>query len=159
MLVKRLEIISLEVVIRNVAAGSLTTQYGMKEGLDLLHPILEHYMKSDHLPPPLLNEYHILVMGLATPEEIKLVNRIATKVNVVLRSFFERRNLKLLDFALEFGRHRGKILLGDEISPDTCRLWDSRTNKKLDADHFRQDSDSMREAYEEIRNRVFTKVA
>ena len=159
MLVKRLEVIPINVIIRNTAAGTLSTHYGMKEGIDLPHPILEHYLKSNHFPPPLLNEYHILVMGLATPEELKLINRMASKVNVVLKSFFERRGLRLVDFTLEFGRHNGQILLGDEISPDTCRLWDRKTDKRLDGERNRQDVDGLREVYEEIRNRVFTKVA
>jgi phosphoribosylaminoimidazole-succinocarboxamide synthase len=98
-------------------------------------------------------------MGLATPEELKLINRMASKVNVVLKSFFERRNLKLVDFTLEFGRQSGKILLGDEISPDTCRLWDTKTNKKFDVERSQQDLDGVRGMYEEIRDRVFTKVA
>jgi phosphoribosylaminoimidazole-succinocarboxamide synthase len=158
MLVKRLEIIPFEVVARNTASGSLSASYGLKDGIDLPHAILEHYLKGDHLPRPLLNEYHVLAMGLATPEELKLVNRMASKVNVVLKSFFERRSLKLVDFTLEFGRQSGKILLGDEISPDTCRLWDTKTGKKFDVEHPEQDLDGVRGIYEEIRDRVFTKV-
>lgn len=159
MLVKRLEIIPIQVVIRNTAAGTLCTQYGMKEGLDLPHPIFEHYLKLDRSERPLLNEYHVFAIGLATPEELKLLNRMASKVNVVLKSFFERRGIRLVDCRLEFGRHNGQILLGDEISPDTCRLWDSKTNKKLEAHRFEQDFEGLSEAYEEIRNRVLAKVA
>jgi len=159
MLVKRLEIIPFKVTARNTAAGSLSAFYGLKDGIDLPHAILEHYLKSDHLPQPLLNEYHVLAMGLATPEELKLINRMASKVNVVLKSFFERRNLKLVDFTLEFGRQSGKVLLGDEISPDTCRLWDTKTNKKFDVERSQQDLDGVRGMYEEIRDRVLTKVA
>ena len=159
MLVKRLEIIPFDVVVRNTVSGSLSEYYGMKEGIDLPHPILEHYLRVDHLRAPLLNEYHILAMGLATPEELKLINRIASKVNVVLKSFFERWNLKLIDLTLMFGRHDGQILVGDEISLDSCRFWDSKTNKKLDPERVREDLDGVREVYEEVRNRVFAKVA
>lgn len=159
MLVKRLEVIPFEVVVRNTASGSLSASYGMKDGVDLPHAILEHYLKSDHLPPTLLNEYHVLAMGLATPEELKLINRMTSKTNVVLKSFFERRNLKLVDLTLEFGRHNGQILLGDEISPDTCRLWDTKTNKRFDFDPSKQDLEGMHGMYEEVRDRVFTKVA
>jgi phosphoribosylaminoimidazole-succinocarboxamide synthase len=159
MLVKRLEIIPFDVVVRNTVSGSLSEYYGMKEGIDLPHPIFEHYLRTDHVRAPLLNEYHILAMGLATPEELRLINRIASKVNVVLKSFFERRSLKLIDSTLEFGRHNGQVLLGDEISPDSCRFLDKKTNKKLDAEQVREDSDGIRGVYEEIRNRVFAKVA
>ncbi len=159
MLVKKLEVIPLEVVVRNIAAGSLCKRYGVKEGLELQYPIIEHYLKSDQLGDPPLNEYHIYAFCLALPEELKTVNRMASKVNAVLKSFFERRGIKLVDFKLEFGRHKGQILLGDEISPDTCRFWDTQTDKKLDKDRFRQDLGDSREAYVEIRDRVCKKVA
>jgi phosphoribosylaminoimidazole-succinocarboxamide synthase len=159
MLVKRLEIIPFNVVVRNAVSGSLSECYGMKEGLDLLHPIFQQYLRVDHLRAPLLNEYHSLAMGLATPEELKLINRMASKVNVVLKSFFVRRNLKLIDLTLRFGRHDGQILVGDEISPDSCRFWDSKTNKKLDPERVREDLDGVRDVCEEVRNRVFAKAA
>jgi phosphoribosylaminoimidazole-succinocarboxamide synthase len=159
MLVKRLEIIPFDVVVRNTVSGSLSEHYGMKEGIDLPHPIFEHYLKVDHLQFPLLNEYHILAMGLAAPDEMKLVNRIASKVNVVLKSFFQRRGLKLIDCTLEFGRHNGQIMLGDEISPDSCRFWDTKTNKKLNLEQVREDLDGAHGVHEEVRNRVFAKVA
>jgi phosphoribosylaminoimidazole-succinocarboxamide synthase len=159
MLVKRLEIIPFDVVVRNTVSGSLSEHYGMKEGIDLSHPIFEHYLRVDHLPAPLLNEYHIFAMGLATPDELKLINRIASKVNVVLKSFFERRGLKLIDCTLAFGRHNGQIMLGDEISPDSCRFWDTKTNKKLNPEQVREDLDGVHGVYEEVRNRVFAKVA
>ena len=159
MLVKRLEIFPLELVVRNVAAGSFCEQLGMKEGLDLPHPIIEHYLKTNRSVHPMVNEFHILALGIASPEELRQLNRLASKVNVVLKSFFGRREIKLVDLTLEFGRHNGLILLGDEITPDTCRLWDRKTNKKLSAEHFRQDVEAMSGVYEEIRNRVCTKVA
>jgi phosphoribosylaminoimidazole-succinocarboxamide synthase len=159
MLVKRLEIIPFDVVVRNTVSGSLSEYYGMKEGMDLPHPIFEHYLRTDHVRAPLLNEYHILAMGLATPEELKLINRMASKVNVVLKSFFERRSLKLIDSRLRFGRHNGQVLLGDEISPDSCRLWDAKKNKKLDPEPIREDLEGVRGVYEEIRSRVFAEVA
>jgi phosphoribosylaminoimidazole-succinocarboxamide synthase len=159
MLVKRLDILPFEVVVRNMAAGNFSTQYGIKEGVDLPHPVIEHYLKSNRALRPLMNEYHIFAIGLATPEELKLVNRVATKVNVVLRSFFERRGIRLVDCTLEFGRHNGQILLGDEVSPDTCRLWDTKTQKKLNGERVREDPAALEAVYEEIRNRVFMKIA
>lgn len=159
MLIKRLEVFPLELVARNIASGNLCTQYGLKEGTELPHPILEHYLKTDRGNRPLLNEYHVFAIGLATPDELRLLNRLTSKVNVVLKSFFARRGIKLIDVTLEFGRHKGQVLLGDEISPDTCHLWDGKTNRKLDLDFFRQDSDDARVAYEDLRNRVCAKVA
>ncbi len=158
-LVKRLEIFPLELIVRNLAGGNLSTVYGLKEGTELPHPIIEHYWKSDSPNRPLVNEYHIFALGLATPEELRLLNRLSSKVNVVLKSFFSRRGMKLVDVTLEFGRHNGQILLGDELSPDTFHLWDCKTNRKLDIDSLRQDSDEARLVYEDIRNRVCARVA
>jgi len=155
MLIKKLEIIPLEVVMRNIASGSLCKRYGIEEGRELESPILELYYKNDALHDPLMNEYHVRALGLATQEELDTISRMARKINAVLSSFFERRNLRLVDFKLEFGRYRNKILVGDEISPDTCRLWDMETGEKLDKDRFRFDPGDVERAYEEVYNRIF----
>ena len=154
MLVKRVEIIPIEVVMRNIASGSLTKRFGIKEGKVLEYPILEHYLKDDKRHDPFINEHHAYAFNYATPDEMKTIERISSKVNAILKSFFQRRGIKLVDFKLEFGRFKGKILLADEISPDTCRFWDAETNKKLDKDRFRQDLGEIEEAYQEILNRV-----
>ena len=156
MLCKKLDIIPIEVVMRNIAAGSLCKRYNVEEGKVLDTPVIELYLKNDDLHDPLMNEYHAYAFGLATPEEIRTIVRSATKINAVLRSFFERRNLKLVDFKLEFGRHKKQILLGDEISPDTCRFWDVISDEKLDKDRFRLDLGKVEEAYEEVKSRIFT---
>lgn len=141
---------------RNMATGSLVKRYGVKEGEELGHPILEYYLKDDKKHDPMINDHHIVAFGYATPEEIKLIQRYTQKINAVLKSFFYRRDLNLVDFKLEFGRNKsGKIKLADEISPDTCRFWDRETGEKLDKDRFRQDLGNVEEAYEEIKRRVF----
>lgn len=155
MVIKKLDMIPVEVVMRNVATGSLVKRYGVEEGQKLDAPILEFFLKDDVAHDPMINEHHIISFGHANADEIKQISRYAKKINAVLKTFFERRDLILVDFKLEFGRGKaGKITLGDEISPDTCRFWDAETGKKLDKDRFRQDLGGVEEAYEEVRNRI-----
>ncbi len=155
MLVRRLEIIKAEVVIRNVATGSLVKRYGLAEGTVLTTPILELYLKDDALGDPLMNDDHATTFGIATAAELATIRQLATKINGILRDFFAARNLTLVDFKLEFGRtSTGEIILGDEISPDTCRLWDATTGQKLDKDRFRQDLGDVEGAYAEVLRRV-----
>jgi len=156
MLIRKLEMIPVEVVMRNIAAGSLCERYGLEEGKELGYPILEYYLKNDELHDPMINEYHACAFGYATPDEMRFIGRLASKINAVLKAFFIRRDLKLVDLKLEFGRYKGKVILGDEISPDTCRLWDAKTGEKLDKDRFRHDLGGVEEAYQEIRQRVFS---
>ncbi|MFQ5824852.1 MAG: phosphoribosylaminoimidazolesuccinocarboxamide synthase [bacterium] len=159
MIIKILDMMPLEVVMRNIATGSLVKRYGVKEGQEIEHPILEYYLKDDKKHDPMLNEHHILAFGYASSEELKLIERYAQKINAVLKSFFYRRNLLLVDFKLEFGRNKsGKIMLADEISPDTCRLWDIETGEKLDKDRFRHSLGKVEEAYEQVRKRIFKEV-
>ncbi len=152
--VKAVEIIPLEVIIRNVAAGSFSKRYGVEEGKSLKRSTLEFSYKDDDLGDPLMNRDHALALGLATEEEIDIIVRYAHKINDVMRKFFLERGLKLIDFKLEFGRYDGRVILADEISPDTCRLWDVNTSEKLDKDRFRQDMGNVIEAYEEVFKRV-----
>ncbi len=154
MLVKRLDILKIEVVVRNIVAGSLAKRLGLPEGTMLSFPVLEYYYKDDELGDPLVNDYHIKALGLATPKEMEEIAEISRKINDLLQPYLRERNLLLVDFKLEFGRHNGKILLGDEISPDTCRLWDATTLEKLDKDRFRRDLGGVREAYQEILKRL-----
>ena len=158
MLVRRLEIMPLEVVVRNIAAGRLCRNHGVKEGQELPHPIIEHYLKNPRLGNPLLNESHISALGVATPEEVKLINRTALRTNAVLKSFFDRRELKLVDFKLEFGRYKGQILVGDEISLDTCRFRDRKSNLPIGArNRIRAGLEDLRAAYLELRERLCEK--
>lgn len=154
MLVRRLEIIPVEVIIRNLVAGSLAKRLGLEEGLPLSRPVLEHCYKSDPLGDPMINEYHIRALGWATEGELREIETLSFRVNDVLREFFDRRNLILVDFKLEFGRHHGKVYLGDEICPDTCRLWEKGTLEKLDKDRFRRDLGKVEDAYQEVCRRV-----
>ncbi|MDK2887496.1 MAG: phosphoribosylaminoimidazole-succinocarboxamide synthase [Thermoanaerobacter sp.] len=154
MLVRALEIIPVEVVVRNIAAGSLARRLGLDEGTALPRPVVEYYYKSDELGDPMINDDHIAVLNLATGEEMSAIKKVALSVNEILRSYLTPRNLELVDFKLEFGRHEGKILLGDEISPDTCRFWDARTKEKLDKDRFRRDLGGVEEAYQEVWRRL-----
>jgi phosphoribosylaminoimidazole-succinocarboxamide synthase len=154
MLVKRLEIVPLEVIVRNIAAGSFVKRYGVEEGKEFKHPTFEFSYKDDPLGDPLINDSHALAMELATEDEIDYIRHDALKVNDILKEFFRKRGIILVDFKLEFGRHKGQILLGDEISPDTCRFWDAETRKKLDKDRFRQDLGGVEEAYAEMLKRV-----
>lgn len=154
MLVKKVEIVPVEVIIRNRAAGSLCRLLGLKEGMTLSGPILEFCYKRDDLGDPLINEDHILVLNMATAEEIAAIKKYAKKVNELMSRFFANLNLELIDFKLEFGRCKGTVLLADEISPDTCRLWEMGTGKKLDKDRFRHDLGNIEEAYQEVLSRV-----
>ena len=154
-LVKRVEIIPLETVVRNYAAGSISKRLGVPEGERLRRPLVEFYYKDDALGDPLLTEDHIEILDLASQEEVELLKTKALAVNKVLTELFAELGVKLIDFKLEFGRDsQGNVLLADEISPDTCRLWDMETNEKLDKDVFRRDLGSLTEAYEAILARL-----
>lgn len=154
MLVQRLEIVPVEVTIRNIVAGGMAKMFGLEEGKELKQPVLEYHYKNDALHDPLMNEDHIFALSLAGEEEIGDISKYSFEINSILQEFFDQRGLKLVDFKLEFGRHKDKILLGDEISPDTCRLWDKDTNKKLDKDRFRRDLGDIESAYQEVLRRV-----
>jgi phosphoribosylaminoimidazole-succinocarboxamide synthase len=154
MLVKKLKIIQIEVVVRNISAGSLSQRLGWPEGKVLPSPVVEFYYKDDQLGDPLINEYHVAALGLATPEELAYLAAQSLKVNSILKGHLLDRKVKLVDFKLEFGKSDQEILLGDEISPDTCRFWDSETDSKLDKDRFRRDLGDVEEAYQEMYNRL-----
>lgn len=153
-LVKRVEIVKVEVVMRNTVAGSLAKRIGLPEGTSLPFPVLEHYYKSDELGDPLINEYHIRALGLATPEELAEISKLSLRINEILKDITRKAELDLVDFKLEFGRFHGKIILADEISPDTCRFWDVQTKEKLDKDRFRRDMGRVEEAYQEVLRRL-----
>ncbi|MBE5040966.1 phosphoribosylaminoimidazolesuccinocarboxamide synthase [Ructibacterium gallinarum] len=154
-LVKKVTIVPLEVIVRNVAAGSFSKRYGVEEGKELLCPSLEFSLKDDALGDPLINSYHVLALGLATQEEIDLIAKYAFKVNEILKAYLLKLGIKLIDFKLEFGKTSdGTIVLADEISPDTCRFWDVETNEKLDKDRFRRDLGHVEDAYQEIMKRL-----
>lgn len=148
--VRKVQIVPLEVIIRNTAAGSFSKRYGVPEGTKLPVTVLEFSYKNDDLGDPLINDYHALAMQLATPEEIETIKNMAFKVNEVMKEFFKTLNIDLIDFKLEFGRFKGQIILADEISPDTCRFWDMTTGEKLDKDRFRRDMGGVEDAYKEI---------
>ena len=154
MLAKRLEIIPVEMIVRNVMAGSLARRLGRDEGGALSAPIVEYCYKSDALHDPLINRWHVTVLGFATAAEIDRMTELALRINEVLRPFLAARKLLLVDMKLEFGRHHCEILLGDEICPDTCRFWDADTRKKLDKDRFRHDLGDVAEAYHEVHRRL-----
>lgn len=155
MLVKAVEILPLEVIIRNVAAGSFSKRLGVEEGTPLVKTVLEFCLKDDALGDPLINEDHILALEAATQEQIDVVKTYAHKVNDFMKTFFDARGIKLVDFKLEFGVfEEKKVILADEISPDTCRLWDKETNRKLDKDRFRRDLGDVESSYKEVLNRV-----
>lgn len=154
MLVKKLDIQLIEVVVRNIAAGSLVKNLGVKMGTKLKKPILEFCLKNDALHDPQINQYHILALGITTPARLGQITDYAFKVNTALKAFFKKVNIDLVDFKLEFGVHKGKLLLGDEISPDTCRFWDSKTGYILDKDRFRKDLGNIEDAYQEVWKRL-----
>ena len=154
-LVKKVEIVPLEVIVRNVAAGSFSKKLGIEEGTPLKRPTLEFSYKCDELVDPFINDYYALGLGLATEEEIAEITKYAFMVNDFMLKFFKEHNVDLIDFKIEFGRFHGKILLADEISPDTCRFWDSTTHEKLDKDRFRRDMGGVEDAYSEMMRRVF----
>ena len=153
-LVKKVEIVPLEVIIRNVAAGSFSKRLGVEEGTQLTIPTIEFSYKNDDLGDPLINSYFAVALDLATWEEIETIKKYAFKVNDVLRAYFLQADMKLIDFKIEFGRYHGEIILADEVSPDTCRLWDVHTNEKLDKDRFRRDLGNVEEAYNEVFKRL-----
>jgi phosphoribosylaminoimidazole-succinocarboxamide synthase len=154
-LVKKVQIVPLEVIVRNIAAGSFSKHYGIEEGTLLKAPTIEFSYKNDDLGDPLINEYHVIALGLATKEEIETIKTCAFRINEELKAFWLTCSVTLVDFKLEFGRlSDGTIVLADEISPDTCRLWDSKTNEKLDKDRFRRDLGGVEEAYQEIMSRL-----
>ena len=158
-LVKKVSIVPLEVIVRNIAAGSFSKRYGVDEGVVFDQPTIEFSYKNDELGDPLLNTKHALALKVATPEEIKTIERYSLKINEVLKSCWLSCGVILVDFKLEFGRLAdGTIVLADEISPDTCRLWDSKTHEKLDKDRFRRDLGGVEEAYAEIMKRLETKL-
>ena len=150
MLVKKLDIIPVEVVLRNVAAGSLCKRLGIEEGLILKKPILEFFYKSDPLGDPMINECHVDVFEWATKQEVEVLKAEGARINDLMTKFFEDRNIRLVDFKLEFGRHNGEVILGDEISPDGCRLWHLETNEKMDKDRFRFNMGNVEEKYQEV---------
>lgn len=154
MLVKRLEIIPVEVVMRNIVAGSLSKRMGIEEGAPLRMPILEYYYKSDELGDPMINHYHIEAFKLAQRFELDVMDEVAMEVNKYLSEFFDERGIILVDFKLEFGRHKDQLLLGDEITPDGCRLWDKSTKEKMDKDRFRWDLGKVEETYQEVCKKV-----
>ena len=154
--VRKVQIVPLEVIIRNISAGSFAKRYGVEEGIVFEEPTIEFSYKNDELHDPLINSYHALALKLATKEEIERIKSLAVTVNRVLKEYFLSLGVKLVDFKLEFGRLAdGTIVLADEISPDTCRFWDANTNEKLDKDRFRRDMGGVEEAYKEMMKRVF----
>ncbi len=156
MLCHRLDIIKIETIVRNIVAGSLAKRTGLEEGTPIKQPIVELYYKSDPLGDPMLNEDHVRMLRLASPTEVAWMKRMALRINSILRPHLARRALLLVDFKLEFGRRGRKLYLGDEISPDTCRLWDSRSKERLDKDRFRRDMGGVEEAYQEVYRRLVT---
>ncbi len=154
-LVKKVRIVPLEVIVRNIAAGSLSKRLGLPEGTPMKRTVLEYCYKDDALGDPMVNEYHIFALELATPEELELIARYSFKINGILTRHLQSVGIELVDFKLEFGKTaEGELLLADEISPDTCRFWDSATKKKLDKDRFRRDLGEVEDAYIEIRRRL-----
>lgn len=152
--VKKVEIVPLEVIIRNFSAGSFAKKMGMEEGIKFLQPTLEFSYKNDELGDPFINRYYALALGLATQEEIDAITKYAFQVNEVMQEYFASLNIELIDFKIEFGRYHGQIILADEVSPDTCRLWDKDTHEKLDKDRFRRDLGNVEDAYQEVFRRL-----
>jgi phosphoribosylaminoimidazole-succinocarboxamide synthase len=154
MLTKKVTIVPVEVVVRNVVAGSLAKRLGLKEGEAIQPAIVEWYYKNDALGDPLISDEHVRLLKLATPEQLEEIKRLALKVNSLLQPFFAERKMILVDFKMEFGLHNGKLILADEISPDTCRFWDQATKESMDKDRFRKDLGKIEEAYQEVLKRV-----
>ena len=152
--VKKVSIVPLEVIVRNVAAGSFSKRLGVPEGTEFTEPTIEFSYKNDELGDPLINEYFARALNLASWDEIETIKKYAFKINEVLKEFFLAAELRLIDFKIEFGRYHGTIILADEISPDTCRLWDVHTNEKMDKDRFRRDLGNVEEAYQEVMKRI-----
>lgn len=159
MRVRKLEMIPVEIVVRNVAAGSICKRLGLEEGLVLDHPLTELFYKSDELHDPLINDEHAELFGWATRDEIDVMRATALKVNGVLTKMFDEVGIRLVDYKLEFGKAGGEIMLGDEITPDGCRLWDAETGRKLDKDVFRRDLGGLSEVYHEVANRLGIEIA
>lgn len=153
-IVKKVEIVKIEVIVRNIAAGSLSERIGLPEGTKLPVTVIEYCLKDDDLGDPLINDYHIAALGVATKEEMEKISSMALKINEIMRDYLKEVNVDLIDFKLEFGRFDGDIILADEISPDTCRFWDSKTGMKLDKDRFRRDLGGVEDAYQEILHRL-----
>ena len=153
-LVKKVSIVPLEVIIRNIAAGSFSKKFGVEEGTELKQPILEFSYKNDELGDPMINNDQILAIGIADEQDLKTISEMAKKINELLKKFFIERDIILVDFKIEFGKCKEGIILADEISPDTCRLWDAKTKEKLDKDRFRRDLGGVEDAYEEVWRRI-----
>jgi len=154
MLVKKAEIIPIEIVVRNIAAADLVKNYGIEEGKVLEYPVIEHYLKDNKKNNLFINEYHAFAFNYATPDDMKTISRISSKVNAILKSFFQRRNIDLVDFKLEFGKFKGKIILADEISFDSCRLWDIEDNLKLDSIRFSKEPGKASELYKKMMDKI-----
>lgn len=152
--VKAVKILPLEVIVRNVAAGSLSKRLGIEEGVPMKQTVLEFCYKDDELGDPMINEYHIAAIELATEAQVEVVKAYSFKINDILKAFFLERDLKLIDFKLEFGVFNGEVILADEISPDTCRLWDANTNEKMDKDRFRRDLGNVEDTYQQVLGRL-----
>lgn len=152
--VKRLEMLPIECVVRNIAAGSICKRYGVEEGIDLDPPTFEFFLKDDARHDPMINDYHIRAFGWATEAEVAEMKETTFRVNEVLKDLFAKGGMLLVDFKLEFGRYRGELLLGDEFTPDGCRVWDEKTREKLDKDRFRRDLGGVVEAYEQVAARL-----
>jgi phosphoribosylaminoimidazole-succinocarboxamide synthase len=152
--VKKVAIVPLEVIVRNVSAGSFAKKLGMEEGIRFIAPTLEFSYKDDALGDPMINDYYAIAIGVATREEIDIISKYAFKVNDVLCKYFAGIGIELIDYKIEFGRYKGQIILADEISPDTCRLWDIVTHEKLDKDRFRRDLGNVEDAYQEVFKRL-----
>ena len=152
--VKKVEIIPLEVIIRNITAGSFAKKMGMEEGIVLKRPTLEFSYKNDDLHDPFINRYYALALDLATEEEINTIEKYAFQVNEIMKRYFGSLGIHLVDFKIEFGRYKGQVILADEVSPDTCRLWDKETHEKLDKDRFRRDMGNVEDAYNEVFRRL-----
>lgn len=153
-LCKKVEIVPLEVIVRNVAAGSMAKRLGLQEGFELKTTVFELSYKDDNLGDPLINDFHAVGIGATTFEELEKIYAMTAKINDLLKEFFAKQNIRLIDFKLEFGRYNGEVILADEISPDTCRFWDATTGEKLDKDRFRRDMGNVKDAYIEILNRI-----
>lgn len=153
-LVKAVEIIPVEVIVRNIAAGSLAKRLGLEEGFPMPQTVIEFCYKSDELGDPMINEYHIAAMGYATSAQMETIKTYALKINAFLQPYFKSKDLTLVDFKIEFGLHHDQVILADEISPDTCRLWDAHTGEKLDKDRFRRDLGNVEAAYQEVLKRL-----
>lgn len=153
-LVKKVDIVPLEVIIRNIAAGSFSKRFGVPEGTELKQTVLEFCYKNDELGDPMLNLSHVYALELATENQVKTISELAYRINDILKEYLKSINIKLVDFKLEFGIYKNQIILADEISPDTCRLWDMNTGDKLDKDRFRRDLGNVEAAYEEVAKRL-----